>query len=71
MIDRLMLSTQRQGKCDLCKSVMPITYDFIIRDRELMAGTLQTCEKCAVELSREFNMDAPSGQFVHEEFIFE
>lgn len=73
MVRRLKLSTQRSGKCDLCKSVATLTHDFNLLDDkndELTHGTLHTCRDCAAVLSAAFGQDPPPDELVLDTFTF-
>lgn len=73
MIERLLLSTQRQGKCDLCKSVQPLSYEFIVKDAgapSLSHGHFQLCKDCATALSVAVGLDKPHENVIRKEFSF-
>jgi len=72
MVRRLKLSTQRQAKCDLCKSVAPIAFDFSLldSDKEITHGTLHACRDCAHVLSQAFALDPPPDEIVLSGFDF-
>lgn len=74
MIKRLQLQVQRQGKCDLCKSVTTLAFDFIVHDDvvpDVTPGTLHTCKHCATALSHELGQDPPPDAIIEKEFFFE